>query len=207
MNPFLSFIIRTSIAVPTAVIVLPVSFFAFGQTLLLSSTFSLVGGAVAYFGTGMYTKSRFLKKHKLTRKEYQYIKKNLKEAKPKIHRLNKALFKIRHVPSLKERIDILRVTRKIYRLTKLEPKRFYKAERFYFSHLDSVLELTEKYAFLAAQPKKNQDLEKSLYETRQTLSELSRILEKDLHEVISDDIDHLNFEIDVAKNSIKTIKK
>ncbi|MFD2442758.1 5-bromo-4-chloroindolyl phosphate hydrolysis family protein [Bacillus sp. CGMCC 1.16607] len=207
MNPFLSFIIRTSVALPTAFIVLPVSFFAFGQTLLLSSAISVGGGAVAFLGTGVYTKHRFLKKHQLTRKEYVYIKKNLKEAKPKIARLNKSLFKIRHIPSLKERIDVLRVTRKIYRLTKMEPKRFYKAEPFYFSHLDSILELTEKYAFLASQPKKNHELELSLNETRRTLSELAQILENDLHQVISDDIDHLNFEIDVAKNTINTLKK
>ncbi|WP_442596411.1 5-bromo-4-chloroindolyl phosphate hydrolysis family protein [Neobacillus sp. D3-1R] len=203
MNSFLSFIIRTSIAAPTAVIVWPISFFGFGQTFLLSSAISIGGGLVAYWTTSVITNSRFLKKHQLSRKEYLYIKKNLEEAKPKINRLNKALFKIRHVPSLKERVDVLRITRKIYRLTKLEPKRFYKAEPFYFSHLDSLVELTEKYAFLSSQPKKNLELDRSLYETRQTLSELAQLLEEDLYKVISDDIDHLNFEIDVAKKSIK----
>lgn len=203
MNSFLSFIVRTSIAVPTAVVVWPVSFFGFGQPLLLSTAISIGGGVVTYWTTSVYMKSRFLKKHQLTRKEYLYIKKNLEEAKPKINRLNKALFKIPHIPSLKERVDVLRITRKIYRLTRLEPKRFYKAEQFYFSHLDSIVELTEKYAFLSSQPKKNHELDRSLYDTRQTLTELAQLLEEDLYKIISDDIDHLNFEIDVAKKSIK----
>jgi 5-bromo-4-chloroindolyl phosphate hydrolysis protein len=91
-------------------------------------------------------------------------------------------------------------------MTWKEPKRFYKAEEFYYSHLDSVVELSEKYGFLAAQPKKNIEINQSLLETRQTLNELTKVLEEDLYYVISDDVDHLNFEIDVAKHSIEKKK-
>ncbi|WP_453991139.1 5-bromo-4-chloroindolyl phosphate hydrolysis family protein [Bacillus nitroreducens] len=203
MNSFLAFIVKTFISVPTTVTVWLVSFFAFDQTFLLSSGYALLGGGIAYFGTSVIMKQAFLRKHRLTRKEYQYIERNLKEAKKKLARLNKSLFAIRHIPSLKQRVDLLRVTKKIYRLSKSEPRRFYKAERFYFSHLDSVVELSEKYAFLSSQPKKNSELERTLHETRRVLEELTRTIEKDLHKMLSNDIDDLHFEIDVAKNSNK----
>ncbi|MGH3042923.1 MAG: 5-bromo-4-chloroindolyl phosphate hydrolysis family protein, partial [Gaiellaceae bacterium] len=74
-------------------------------------------------------------------------------------------------------------------------------------HLDSAMELAEKYVFLAQQPKKNRELELSLTETRKTLKELTNTIEKDLYKVIADDIDNLNFELDVAKQSIKTRKE
>jgi 5-bromo-4-chloroindolyl phosphate hydrolysis protein len=151
-------------------------------------------------------RTSFLNKHQLTRKEYRYIKKNLGEAKRKMNRLNKSLFQIRDVSSLKQRIDILRITKKIHKMTVKEPKRFYQAEEFYFSHLDSVVELTEKYGFLTVQPKKNMEINQSLIETRQTLKELTMVLEEDLYHVIEDDVDHLNFEIDVAKHTIKKQK-
>lgn len=149
--------------------------------------------------------SQFLKKHQLTRKEYRYIKKNLDEAKQKINKLNKSLFSIRDLPTIKQRIDVLRITKKIQSMTHTEPKRFYKAEKFYFSHLDSVVELTEKYRFLSQQPKKSHEIDVSLYETRQTLTDLTKALEEDLYHVVSDDLDSLNFEIDVAKHSIKNL--
>lgn len=206
MNMFLTFLIRTLITIPTAVAVWLFSYFAFDQTFWLSGAIGLGGGILVYIFSGMRLKARFLKKHQLKRKEYQYIKKNLAEAKQKIARLHKALLSIRHFPSLKQRVEFVRVTRKIYRLTKNEPKRFYQAERFYFSHLDSALELSEKYIFLTAQPKKTYELEQSLNETRRTLTELIHLVEEDLYEVLADDIDNLNFEIDVAKHSIKTIK-
>lgn len=203
MNPFLTFIVRSFVALPTTVIVWLASFIAYDYSFLFSSGLSIVGGGIAYGLTGAIMTSRFLKKNQLSRKEYRYIKQNLKEAKKKINRLSKMQFSIRNITSLKQRIDILRVTRKIYKLTSSEPRRFYKAERFYFCHLDSVLELTEKYAFLSSQPKRNVELEHSLSETRRTLNELSEQVEQDLYYILSDDIDDLNFEIDVAKNILK----
>lgn len=203
MNPFLAFLLRTSVAIPTTATVWLISFFAFDQTFLMSSLISLGGGAISYLAVKGMTNRSFLKKHQLTRKEYVYIKQNLDEAKRKIARLNKALFSIKHVPSLKQRVDILRITRKIYNVTKKEPKRFYQAEKFYFSHLDSLVELTEKYVFLSNQPKKSLDLEQSLHETRRTLDDLAYHLENDLNDFLANDMEQLNFEIDVAKKSIK----
>ncbi len=206
MNSFLSFLIRAAVSIPSAITIWFVSFITLNNTFLASSGLALAGGILIFWLASFYTGSQFLKKNGLSRKEYRYIKKNLEEAKQKISRLHKTLFSIRHLPSLKERVELLRVIRKIYNLTKKEPKRFYQAERFYFSHLDSVLELTEKYAFLSSQPKRNREIEWSLAETRSTLSEMSKLVEKDLYHVLENDIDHLNFEIDVAKYSINTGK-
>jgi 5-bromo-4-chloroindolyl phosphate hydrolysis protein len=205
MNRFLSFLVQSVVTVPTAITGWFLSYFAFDLTFLASSAISLAGGAIVYKITSAVMTSRFLKKHQLTRKEYRYIKKNLDEAKQKINKLNKSLFAIRDLPTIKQRLDVLRITRKIHSMTQTEPRRFYKAEKFYFSHLDSVVELTEKYRFLSQQPKKSHEIDVSLYETRQTLTDLTKALEEDLYHVVSDDLDSLNFEIDVAKHSIKKL--
>jgi 5-bromo-4-chloroindolyl phosphate hydrolysis protein len=205
MNRFLTFLVQSVVTVPSAVTVWFLSYFAFDLTFLVSSAISLAGGVIVYKITSGVMTSRFLKKQQLTRKEYRYIKKNLDEAKQKINRLNKSLFSIRDLSTLKQRLEVLRITRKIQSMTLAEPKRFYKAEKFYFSHLDSVVELTEKYRFLAQQPKKSHEIDVSLYETRQTLNDLTKALEEDLYHVVEDDLDSLNFEIDVAKHSIKKL--
>ncbi|MBS8265738.1 protein xpaC [Mesobacillus boroniphilus] len=207
MNPFVSFIIRTAVALPSSILFWLLSFAGFDQTFLISSLIAIAGGGIVYGITGAYLKNRFLKRHGLTYKEYKYIKKNLDDANTKIKRLQKALFTIKHIRSLKQRIELLRMTKNIQRLTRREPRRFYQAEKFYFSHLDSVLELSERYAFLSSQSKANRELEFSLRDTQETLEDLTKVVEKDLYEVLSNDINHLNFEIDVAKNSIKKYKE
>lgn len=206
MNPIISLLIRSFVAVPITVLTWLFSLFVFHQPFLLSTVYAIAGGVLIHLILGMVMTTSFLKKQQLSRREYRYIRKNLFEARRKIHRMNKGLFQIRDLPTVKQRIDVLRITKKIYRLTKKEPKRFFKAEEFYFSHLDSVVELSETYGFLSTQPKKNREMDQSLIETRRTLNELTKLLEEDLYHVISDDIDHLNFEIDVAKHSLKKHK-
>lgn len=206
MNPFLALIIRSFVAVPITVITWLVCFFNIYHAFWPSTGVAILAGMATHLVLSLFMKTKFLNKHQLSRKEYRYIKKNLTEAKQKMKRLNKSLFQIRDVSSVKQRIDILRITKKIYKMTKKEPKRFYQAEEFYFSHLDSIVELTEKYGFLASQPKKSMEMNQSLLETRQTLNEMTRILESDLYQVVSNDVDHLNFEIDVAKHTIKKQK-
>lgn len=202
----MSFVLRTFIAIPTAGLVWLISFFGFDQALLLSTAFALAGGFIVYVSAKGIMKHRFIKSQGLSRKEYKYIEQNLDEANKKIKRLNKALFSVRQISTLKQNRDILRISRKIYRITKKEPKRFYLAEKFYFYHLDSFVELAEKYSFLSDQPTKNHELNQSLKETRRTIDEMRYALEKDLDQVLSNDINELHFELDVAKRNMNTFR-
>ncbi|MFT8320577.1 MAG: 5-bromo-4-chloroindolyl phosphate hydrolysis family protein [Bacillus sp. (in: firmicutes)] len=205
LNPVLLFLVRSGVTVPTGIITWFSSILFFDQTFFPAVIYAIIAGTAAYLLTDGVVHHRFLKKQGLTRKEYKFIDKQLKEAKTKITRLNRAVFAVRHFSSIKQRVDLMRVTRKIYRLTTQVPKRFYRAEKFYYSHLDSVVEITEKYALLSAQPKKNRELQVTLRETRNTLEQLTKSIEEDLHELLIDDIDDLNFELDVVKHT--TLKK
>ncbi|WP_128574756.1 5-bromo-4-chloroindolyl phosphate hydrolysis family protein [Bacillus amyloliquefaciens] len=203
MKPFIQYM-KWTFCGSTVFVLAGITFFMIGhQPFLYSLLYGAAGGA-AVSASGLWNAKRlFLKKHRLTRKEYAYIKENLEEAKGKIIRLRRALFRSKSIQMLKQNAEILRITRRIYLLTKQEPKRFYQAERFYYQTLDSVVELTEKYALLSSQPRKNKDLSMSLSETRMTLAELSRRLEEDLHELMKEDIDNLHFELDMAKHSLR----
>ncbi|GAE93254.1 5-bromo-4-chloroindolyl phosphate hydrolysis protein [Gracilibacillus boraciitolerans JCM 21714] len=148
MYKFLSIVTGIIITIPVMSTIWLVSFFAIDLTFLLSSLISLIGAGLTYSLISVSIYVRFLKKHQLSMKDYRYIRKNLAEANHKIRRLQKALFSIRHLLFLKENMELLRVIKKIHRVTKKKPMRFFQGgERFYFSHLDSAVELTEKYAF------------------------------------------------------------
>ncbi|MCZ0108535.1 5-bromo-4-chloroindolyl phosphate hydrolysis family protein [Bacillus licheniformis] len=203
MKPILHFMIRATAASALSVLLWFTSFFAFNQTFLLSSAYAAGAWITVYLGGKWYGTYLFLKENQLTRREYAYIKQNLREAKLKIARLRKALFAVKNIQTIKQNLEILRIVRKIYSITKNEPKRFYQIERFYYQSLDSIVELTEKHAFLASQPKRNANLEVSLSETRMMIDKLAKQLEDDLYDLLKTDIDHLEFELDVAKHSMK----
>ncbi|WP_373626089.1 5-bromo-4-chloroindolyl phosphate hydrolysis family protein [Listeria monocytogenes] len=143
----------------------------------------------------------------LTKKEYKYIRTNLEEARVKIIRLQKIMTQNKALYSFQERNKTLLLTKRIYGIVKDEPKRFYEAEDFFFSHLDSLVELTEKYAFIEKQPVKDKKIYQTLSDTRTLLNDLSRVIEKDLFTLLNQDVNNLDFELEVAKNSISKQKK
>jgi 5-bromo-4-chloroindolyl phosphate hydrolysis protein len=47
----------------------------------------------------------------------------------------------------------------------------------------------------------------SLVETRRTIDELTETVEKDLYEILAEDIEDLHFELDVAKQTLEKTKE
>ncbi|MBA5819619.1 5-bromo-4-chloroindolyl phosphate hydrolysis family protein, partial [Escherichia coli] len=70
----------------------------------------------------------------------------------------------------------------------------------------SLVELTEKYAFLEKQPVKDKKIYQTLSDTRTLLNDLSRVIEKDLFTLLNQDVNNLDFELEVVKNSISKQK-
>ncbi|OES45711.1 5-bromo-4-chloroindolyl phosphate hydrolysis family protein [Domibacillus iocasae] len=180
---------------------------SFGVALLAVTLFDgfLAYGvfAAVFAGTFMlytnFSNRRIQKKHGLNRKEYYYILDQLKEAKMKLSRLQNLFLKVRSLRSLKQMIELNSLVKRIYSVVKKEPKRFYEIEPFFYSHLDSVVELAEKSALLSSKKVKDPNMKKSLLETTETLGDLSQTLEADLRQVLARDIEHLTIELDVAK--------
>ncbi|PAE28886.1 protein xpaC [Paenibacillus sp. 7884-2] len=207
LRAFLQFIIQSMLGFTGTILTWLVSFFAFSQTFLLSSLIALGGGIVFFITSKQILDYRYVKRNGLTRREYKFIESNLKEAKQKISRLQKALFRVRSLQDAKRNLEIARTAQKIYINAKRDPNRFYQAEGFFYNHLDSLVELAEKYAFLATQPAKTREMESSLRQTRQTITTLGETIKKDLHVMLNDDMDTLHFELDVAKQSIHRMNK
>lgn len=188
---------------------------SFGAALLAVTLFDgfLAYGvfAAVFAGTFMlytnFSNRRIQKKYGLNRKEYYYILDQLKEAKMKLSRLQHLFLKVRSLRSLKQMIELNSLVKRIYSVVKKEPKRFYEIEPFFYSHLDSVVELAEKSALLSSKKVKDSNMKKSLLETTETLGDLSQTLEADLRQVLARDIEHLTIELDVAKQHTNRTKQ
>ncbi|WP_373894229.1 5-bromo-4-chloroindolyl phosphate hydrolysis family protein [Virgibacillus natechei] len=207
MKGFFQFIVRSVSATSATALTWLISFFAFEQTIWLAGLYAILGGGVVYISMKQVTDFRHRKQNGLNRREYKFIEQNLKEAKEKITRLNRSLRSVRSLGQARQNFEIMMTVRKIYANTKKDPKRFYKAERFYYEHLDSLVALTEKYAYLSEQPSRTKEINQSLRDTRHTLAIMNETVKKDLHIMLHDDLDVLDFELDVAKQSIDKRKK
>ena len=104
MKPFIQYM-KWTLCGSTVFVLAGITFFTIGHQPFL---YSLLYGAAS--AAGLWNAKRlFLKKHRLTRKEYAYIKENLEEAKGKIIRLRRALFRSKSIQMLKQNAEILRI--------------------------------------------------------------------------------------------------
>ena len=205
MKSFFSFFLGMFTAAET-VLLWVILYLGFEVPFLNSAGIALLAGTATFFGIKWFSDYKFLKKNRLTRKEYAYIQKNLMEARRKNGRLQKAFFSVRSMGAFKQLYELNKLAKRMYAIVNKDPRRFYQSERFFFYHLDSVVELSERYAKLASQPVKNDKIYLSLKETQSTLEDLGESLKKDIYHVLSNDVDDLQFELDVAKHSLKKLE-
>ena len=202
MRDFLYFLARIGIAIPLAILTWIITLFMVDVNFWLAIVYGLLGGLIPFYIIKFFQRRSVLKSYGLRAQEYQYIHQNLKEAQKKISKLQGKMFQIRSISAMRQLNDMIKLSKRIFNIVKKDPKRFYSSERFFFNHLDSAVELTDKYTLLVTQPIKNKEVLSSLEDTRKTLLDLNSSLEEELMNVLTNDIDTLKIELDVAKKSL-----
>lgn len=196
------FIKRQTVSLPIMGVMFPVLYLGAEIGLLAS-------GAVAagtYLASNTTIKqvqfSSTSKELGMTRSEYKHVIKQVQEAKAKVKRLQSHYYRVRSISSFKQLMEMTKIANKIIMVVQQNPRKFYLAESFFYSHLDSALELTEKYTLLIGQPVKDRDMRIALQDTRETLQSMNRVMENDLKRVLSADVEQLRMELDYAKLAV-----
>lgn len=185
----------------------------FGSWIAFQSGLGIHFALAGIFSVGTYALSNQLfkvvqsrmivSKYGLTMAEYRHINTQLNEARTKLKQLNGYYMKVRSIRAFKQLFEMNRLAKRIVQIVKTDPKKFYQVESFFYAHLETAVELTSKYTLLVSQPIRAQDIQIALQDTRETLLELNQVMEKDLRQVLSSDIEHLRMELDFAKISLR----
>lgn len=202
LKPIENFIKRQSVSLPLMTVMFPV--------LYLGAEIGLIAsGAVAagtYIASNTTIKQVQLssdsKSLGMTRSEFKNVKNQIKEGKEKIKQLQGNYYKVRSISSFKQLMDMTKIANKIITVVQQNPRKFYLAEPFFYSHLDSAIELTEKYTLLVGQPVKDQEMRIALQDTREMLLSLNKVMEQDLKQVLSSDVEKLRMELDYAQLAV-----
>ncbi len=190
-------------------IMAPVSFGTFLFLLIAMGTgFFAASGIMlmVYFG-GTFAIKQFqlrssVKSLGMTRSEFRHIDVQLKEAKQKIKRLNSVYGQVRSVQAFRQVYELSNLSKKVLTIVRNDPKKFYQTEQFFYSHLDSAVELTSKYALLANQQLKEKEMRIALQHTRETIIDVTHQLEGDLQDALATDLAALQMEIDYVDSTI-----
>lgn len=144
------------------------------------------------------TKSRS-KQLGLTVSEMKLIDQQLKSARQHIQTISKLPFKINSVKTFKRKTEMVKTARRIVNIVQTNPQKFFGIEDFFYAHLPSAAQLSEKMTMLTKQQVKGSDIHLALDDTRSTLKELHDTIEDDLKLALKDEIESLKIELDFAK--------
>ncbi|GEN82652.1 5-bromo-4-chloroindolyl phosphate hydrolysis protein [Sporosarcina luteola] len=175
------------------------------------NVFAATGLMIALYLGGNFTIKQIqlssnVKELGMSRSEYKHIKTQISEAKSKIKQLNGLYGQVRSVQAFKQVYEMNNMSKRILTIVRKNPKKFYHVEKFFYSHLDSAVELTSKYAMLVNQPLKDQEIRVALQHTRETLGDVNKQLEQDLRGALATDIEQLQLELDYVDVTMKKNK-
>lgn len=196
------FIKRQSISLPIMGVMFPVLYLG-AEIGLLASGAVAAGSYIASNTTIKQVQfSSTSKELGMTRSEYKHVVSQVQEAKTKIKKLQSHYYRVRSISSFKQLMEMTKIANKILIVVQQNPRKFYLAENFFYSHLDSAMELTEKYTLLIGQPVKDREIKVALQDTRETLQSMNRVMENDLKKVLSSDVEQLRMELDYARLAV-----
>lgn len=193
-----SYIFGAIFAVPIALITGWISMNVFQFDMWLDTLVMAGGYLGAFFPIQMTTGNKYLKEMGVTKHEYKYIRTQMKIAEPKIKQLLVQYKKVRSVTDFRNVNEINKLARTIYKSVQNDPKKFFKVDSFFFSHLDNTVNLLDQFLYLSRMPHKTPEDKQLLYNARLTLEELKRTLQADLKALNSSDFEKMKVEIDIA---------
>lgn len=190
----INFIVATSALV---VAILNISGFA--------SLVSLPLAIVAYYVSNKVTlaiqKSSQSKKIGISTSEYNLVEAQLRQAKAHVQALNQQYVRVRSIRSFKQINEMSKLAKRIINIVQTNPQKFYAVEDFFYAHLPSAVQLSDKYTLLTKEQIPGTDVHLALEDTRKTLKDLQVTMEDDLKNALSSDIENLKIELDFAKMS------
>ena len=139
------------------------------------------------------------KKIGITTNEHKLIEQHLKQARAQISALQKGYIRVRSIKSFRMLNDMVKVSRRIINIVQKTPVSCFAVEDFFYSHLPSAVEITDKYSTLVKERVKGIEIELTMEDTRKTLKLLNAAMDQDLKDALRTDIENLKIELDFAK--------
>ncbi|MCI0130693.1 5-bromo-4-chloroindolyl phosphate hydrolysis family protein [Vagococcus sp. CY53-2] len=134
-------------------------------------------------------------------KEIVFFRTTLSETKGQIDQLEKNFYNIPKLNAINLRYDTLKVAKAMFKEIVKEPKKLHLADKFLYTHLPNLVEMTNKYADISNHEIKSKETYDTLNNSIGAIENVSRLIIEDYENFVSDDIEDLEVEISIAKQN------
>lgn len=139
----------------------------------------------------------------MTDQEINFFRDTMNTTKKQIVQLQENMNASTKLRAIDLRNDTLRVSKALFKELVKDPKKLHLANHFLYTHLPNLVDLTGKYLEIDDHEIKNKQTYEKLEESAQIIDQVSKLIKKDYEQFVADDLEDLDVEMSLAKNSLK----
>lgn len=136
-------------------------------------------------------------------REIDLFRDTLNQTKQQIDQLQKNTHLNTKLKAIDLRHDTLRAAKGLFKELVKEPHRLHEANHFLYTHLPNMVDLTNKYIEINNHEVKSREAYEKMEESVQIIDQLASLITSDYQHFVSDDLDELDVELSIAKQSLK----
>ena len=142
----------------------------------------------------------------MTANEISFFRQTMNQTKNEINQLQMNM-QTAKLKAIDLRHDPVKAAKALFKELVKEPNRLHEASQFLYTHLPNLVDLTNKYNEINDHEIKNKQTYEKLEESAQIIDQLSALIAQDYQKFVAEDLDDIDVEISVAKQSLKRDNK
>ena len=143
----------------------------------------------------------------MTANEISFFRQTMNQTKNEINQLQMNMQQTAKLKAIDLRHDPVKAAKALFKELVKEPNRLHEASQFLYTHLPNLVDLTNKYNEINDHEIKNKQTYEKLEESAQIIDQLSALIAQDYQKFVAEDLDDIDVEISVAKQSLKRDNK
>ncbi|MHC5372358.1 5-bromo-4-chloroindolyl phosphate hydrolysis family protein [Enterococcus sp. LJL120] len=143
----------------------------------------------------------------MTPSEIELFRSTMNVAKGQIDRVQRNTAQSSKLKAIDLRHDTVKAAKALFKELVKEPTRLHDASHFLYTHLPNMADLTDKYLEINQHEVKSKEAFAKLEESAQVIDQLSLLIVQDYQQFVADDLEELDVEISIAKQSLNRDNK
>lgn len=206
-------------------ICLAVLFFVFGFDFTSSLVLTLILGVFLYYQSkkgvrktnrSTYSRKRtvplnrvspekeaFYHSKGLTKEEMNTFRHTMQEAREQIYSIEENSSSRSKLKAIMNRNNTLNILKDFFKNIADQPERLHEVNHFLYTHLPNLKELTQQYLQIDAHVAKSKETYEFLTKSATTIDDMCQLIRKDYITFMSNDLENMDVEIDLANHVLK----
>lgn len=153
------------------------------------------------------SKRAFYEEQGLDENDIVFFRRQMAKTKEQVIALEKTTRRSTKLKAVMTRYDLFPILKDYFNEITMAPKRLYEVEALLYSYIPSLLEISEKYLDIEKHVSKSKETFQTMTDSIETVEALCASVQRSYREFMSDDIDDITIDLQLAKERLEQDKQ